>query len=48
MIWKASGKLMGRPAVNRPECDGIFIKRAPLGRMLSDEASRKGVRDAIR
>src|SRR5690348_15009677 len=29
MMWNASGKLMGRPAVNRPEYEGIFIKRAP-------------------
>jgi 2-polyprenyl-6-methoxyphenol hydroxylase-like FAD-dependent oxidoreductase len=44
MVWNGKGKCLGEGVLAGPGAKSIFIKRVPLGAILSDEAERQGIK----
>jgi 2-polyprenyl-6-methoxyphenol hydroxylase-like FAD-dependent oxidoreductase len=44
IAWNGNGKRLGESVLAAPGAKSIFIKRVPLGAILSDEAERQGIK----
>lgn len=44
LAWNGKNKLLGKPTIGEDNLKGVFIKRVPLGLIISDEAERQGIK----
>ena len=44
LLWNGKNRLLGKVGIGGEGIEGVFIKRVPLGQIISDEAERQGIK----